>query len=91
MFDILNKGLYTGLDLLVPISRVWVNTSDAAWMNDHLKSLILKRQKAFHDGDTESMLYKFYRNSVNRERKSCKGSFYKCNVEHIKDENPKVW
>ena len=86
MLDIFNKVLYTGLDLLVPIRRVC-----APRMNDHLKSLILKRQKAFHDGDTESMLYKFYRNAVNRERKSCKGSFYKSNFEHMKEENLKVW
>ena len=90
MLDIFSKVLYTGLDVLVPIRRVCVNTSDAPWMNDHLKSLILKRRKAFHDGDTESMLYKVYRNAVNRERKSCKGSFYKSNFEHMK-ENPKVW
>ena len=37
------------------------------------------------------MLYKFYRNAVNRERKSCKARFYKSNVEHMKEENPKVW
>ena len=94
MLDIFNKVLHTGLDLLMtlmPIRRVRGNTSDAPWMNDHLKSLILKRQKAFHDGGTESMLYKFHRNAVNRERKSCKASFYKSNVEHMKEENPKVW
>ena len=91
MLDIFNKVLYTGLDLLVPIRRVCVNTSDTAWMNDHLKSLILKRRKAFHDGDTESKLFKFYRNAVNRERKSCKGSFYKSTFKHMKEENPKVW
>ena len=38
-----------------------------------------------------SMLYKFYRNAVNLERKSCKARFYKSNVEHMKEENPKVW
>ena len=70
MLDIFSKVLYTGLDLLVPIRRVCVDTYDAPWMNDHLKSLILKPQKAFHDGNTESMLNKFYRNAVNRERKS---------------------
>ena len=39
------------------------------------------------------MLYKFYRNAVNRERKSCKARFYKSTVEHMKEpeENPKVW
>ena len=73
------------------IRRVRVNTSDAPWMNDHLKSFILKRQKAFHDVGTGSMLYKFYWKAVNRERKSCKARFYKSNVEHMKEENPKVW
>ena len=62
MLYIFNKVLHTGLDLLMPIRRVLVNTSDAPWMNDHFKSLILKRKKAFHDGGTESILYKFYRN-----------------------------
>ena len=60
MLDIFNKVLHTGLGLLMSIRRVRVNTSDAPWMNDHLKSLIFKRQKAFHDGGTGSMLYKFY-------------------------------
>ena len=75
----------------MPIRRVHVNTFDAPWMTDHLKSLILKRQKAFPDGGTESILYKFHRNAVNHERKSCKASFYKSNIEHMKEKNPKVW
>ena len=90
MLDIFNKVLHTGLDLLMPVRGVRVNTSDTPWMNDLLKSLILKRQKAFYDSGTESKLYRFYRNAVNRERKSCKASFYKSNVEHM-EENPKVW
>ena len=53
MLDIFNKVLHTGLDLLMPFRKVCVNTSDATWMNDHVKSLILKRQKAFHDGGTD--------------------------------------
>ena len=70
MLDIFNKVLHTGLDLLMPTKRVRVNTSDAPWINDHLKSL-----KTFHEGGTESTLYKFYRNAVNRAKKSCKASF----------------
>ena len=37
-----------------------------------------------------SSSFKFYRNVVNSERKSCKASFYKVKVEHMKDENPKL-
>ena len=60
-------------------------------MTPHLKSLILKRQRAFREHGAESCSFKFYRNVVNRERKSCKASFYKVKVEHMKDENPKLW
>ena len=91
MLDILHNAIHTGLDILMPVKRVRVNTSDVPWMTSHLKSLILKRQKAFREHGAESSCYKFYRNAVNRERKSSKASFYKIKVEHMKDENPKLW
>ena len=47
-------------------------------MNDHLKSLILKRQKTFHNGGTDSGLYKFYKNAVNRGRISSVGRTLDC-------------
>ena len=47
-------------------------------LTQHLKSLILKKQKAFHKNDAGSPPYKFYRNVVNRERKGYKANFYKC-------------
>ena len=50
--DMLNafyKALRTGLDLLMPVKKVRVNTSDVPWTTKHLKSLILKRQKVFHE------------------------------------------
>ena len=76
----------------MPVKHVRVNTSDAPWMTWHLKSLILKRQKAFHKHGAESPQYKFYRNAVNRERKTSKANnFYKTKVEHMNNENPKVW
>ena len=68
-----------------------VDRSDAPWMTDHLKSLIQKRQKAFHKYGVQSTLLRFYRNMVNRERRACKGNFYKSKVEHAKKEDPKRW
>ena len=88
MLDIFHNVVHTGLDILMPVKRVRVNTSHVPWMTLHLKSLILKRQKAFREHGAESSSYKFYRNAVNRERKSSKASFYKIKVEHMKDENP---
>ena len=91
MLNIFNKVIHTGLDILMPIKRVRVNTCDAPWMTDNVKSLIIKRQKAFHEHGGESPQYKFYRNTVNREKKSVKASFYQLKVEHRKEENSKVW
>ena len=84
MFDIINKMLHTRLDPWMPIRRVHASPFNAPFTNDHHKPPILKRQKAFHDGGTESILYKFYRLAGNRERKSCKALFYKSYVEHMK-------
>ncbi|PFX34789.1 Ubiquilin-1 [Stylophora pistillata] len=91
MLDILHNVIHTGLNILMPVRRVRVNSSDVPWMTPHLKSLILKRQRAFREHGVESSSYKLYRNAVNRERKSCKASFYKVKVEHMKEENPKLW
>ena len=88
MLNIFNEVIHTGLYLLLPVKRVLVNTSDAPWMTQHLKSLILKRQKSLHKHGAESPQYKFYRNAVNRERKASKANFYKTKV---KDENPNEW
>ena len=89
--SVFQEAIRTGLDLLMPVKRVCVNTSDSPWMTQHLKSLIMKRQKAFHQQGAESVQFKFYRNAVNRERKTCKAKFYKSQVENMKEEDPKVW
>ena len=91
MLDILHNVVHTSPDILMPVKRVRVNTFDVPWMTLHRWSLVLKRERAFHDHDADSSSYKFYRNAVNRERKSSKASFYKIKVEHMKDENPKLW
>ena len=64
----------------MPVKKVRVNTSDVPWITQHLKSLILKRQKAFHEHGIKSAQYKFYSKAVNRERKSCKAVFSETKV-----------
>ncbi len=54
-----NNVVHTGLDILMPVKRIRVNTTDAPWMTAHVKSLILNRQNAFHKYGTESTKYKF--------------------------------
>ena len=53
--------------------------------------LLASNDQLRHAKNLPSSSFKFYRNVVNRERKSCKASFYKVKVEHMKDENPKLW
>ena len=54
----------------MPVKKVRVNTSDVPWMTQHLKSLILKRQKAFHEHGIKSAQFKFYHNAVNYKTES---------------------
>ena len=96
LIDVFMNFIRTGLDLIMPVKRVRINTTDplddsTPWMTQHLKSLIRKRQKAFHQHGSDSVHFKFFRNTVNRGRKACKASFYKSKVENLKDENPRVW
>ena len=69
MFKVFQEVITTGLDLLMPLKRVRIDTRDPPWMNNHLKSLILKRQQAFHKQGADSQQFRFYRNAVNRKRK----------------------
>ena len=39
-YDVFYKAQRTGLDLLMPVEKVRVNTSHVPWMIQHLKSLI---------------------------------------------------
>ena len=83
--------IHTGLDLLMPIKKIRMNTHDVPWMTQHLKDLIRKRQQAFHKKGAASVQYTFYRNQVNRERKICRAKFYESRVAHMKKEEPKAW
>ena len=48
----------------------------------------LRQRAFFFRNDT---LFKFYRNWVNRKRKTCKANYYKTKVDNLKQTNPKHW
>ena len=83
--------IQTGLDTIIPLKKVRFNIKEAPWMNPELKSLILKRQSAFHQHGTDSVPFRFYRNLVNRTRKRCKSKFYESRIQHLKNKNPRRW
>ena len=53
-------------------------------MNESLKSLIVKRQKAFSAYGPDSAQPRYIRNLV-------RGKCYKSKIHHLKGENPKRW
>ena len=83
--------IFAGLDLLMPIKEIKVSTTDAPWMNDRLKLLIKKRQQNFVTYGSKSIIFKQYRNLVNRERKSCRTKYHKLNIDRSKEYNTKHW
>ncbi|XP_028515119.1 uncharacterized protein LOC110239869 [Exaiptasia diaphana] len=87
----LREAILTGLDIIMPLERVRLHTKDAPWMTPELKSLIIKRQKYYHQFGASSIQYRFYRNLVNRKRKCCKAKFYESKIQHLKDNDPKRW
>jgi hypothetical protein len=50
--------------------RLLVHPNDNSWINEDLRRLLQLRQRAFVFGN--DTLFKFYRNRVNRKRKTCK-------------------
>ena len=70
---------------------MFICTADVPWMNESLKSLIMKRQKAFCTYGPDSAQFKYFRNLVNRQRKICRGKYYESKIQHLKGENPKRW
>ena len=81
----IHEVITTGLDLLMPLIRVRINTRDAPRMSSQLNS------EAFKEHGTDSVQFKFYRNAVNRKRKLCKANFYETKVEQMKQSDPKSW
>ena len=81
----IQEVIIIGLDLLMPLIRVRINTRDDPWMSSQLNS------EAFKEHGTDSVQFKFYRNAVNRKRKLCKANFYETKVEQMKQSDPKSW
>ena len=56
-----------------------------------LKSLMLKRQLAFHYHGADSVSFRLCKNLVNHTRKRCKSKFYEPRILYLKNDNPRRW
>ena len=72
------------------VLTIKVYPKDAPWMSVKLKELIRMRQQVFH-ANKSGLMYKYYRNAVNKERKRCKAKYYASKVKDLKGVNPRQW
>ena len=59
------------------------------WVTKGFKTLVQDRQKALHEGNTET--YKQLRNKINRQRSRLRASFYQSKVNKIGKSNSRQW
>ena len=73
-YNLFSAIITTGMDILMPERKVKFHKNDAPWVTKEFKELINLRQRAFFSGNAD--LFKFYRNRVNKTRKSLRAKFY---------------
>ena len=88
--QVFNEVIEIGMSNIMPERTIQVYPKDAPWMSVKLKELIRMRQQAFH-ANKSGLMYKYYRNAVNRERKRCKAKYYASKVKDLKGVNPRQW
>ena len=88
---ILTDIITYGLNTIMPQQsmKVHITDHDRPWITNQLKSLIARRQKAFNSGNT--LMFKLFRNKVNRERKRCRKIYYQKKVQDLHDTKPRDW
>ena len=79
----------TGLDFVAPLKTKIIHNTKPLWINQNLKVLIKRRERALSLGDLEE--FRRLRNRVNRERKSCRTKYYDRKVEHLKNCSSAQW
>jgi hypothetical protein len=88
-FTIFSSILENLIDKHLPFHTVQRNVNDLPWVTDRFRHLIKLRQFHFHSGNT--VMFKLFRNKVNRERKKLKSEFVKTTMDDLKQINPKDW
>ena len=91
MWTSFHELVHPGLDIIMPEKQIRIHPTDAPWMTQKLKSLILSRQKAFHMHGVYSPQFKYYRNRVNRERKVFRAKYYESHIKQLKGEASRKW
>ena len=70
----MEEAIISGMDAIMPLKEKSISVNEAPWMNNSLKRLIRRRQKALANNNLAE--YKQLRNKVNRDRKACRAKYY---------------
>ena len=73
----------------MPQKEKSVSVNEVPWMNNSLKCLICRGQKALTDNNLAE--YNQLRNKVNRDQKACRAKCYDAKVKDLKAWKPAQW
>ena len=89
MYNAFYDTLSSNLNKYFPLKTIKLHKNDRPWLTPQLKSLIRKRQSAFHNGLSHE--WKSLRNKIQREICHLKTSYYRDRVQNLKHQNPSSW
>ena len=87
--QLMEEAIISGMDAIMPLKEKSISVNEAPWMNNSLKRLIRRRQKALANNNLAE--YKQLRNKVNRDRKACRAKYYDAKVKDLKACKPAQW
>ena len=85
----MEEAIISGMDAIMPLKEKSVSANEAPWMNNSLKRLIRRRQKALTNNNLAE--YNQFRNKVNRDRKACRAKYCDAKVKDLKACKPAKW
>lgn len=88
-YQILEVTIKTLMDEYLPLKLGKRCSTDRPWITGHFRDLVSKRQRAFNRNDM--MLFRLYRNRVNREAKRLRKTHYEHRLNSICANSGRWW
>ena len=88
-FEFFFQELTSAIETFFPWKTLKTYVYDKPWITVKLKSMIKKRQAAFIKYGKDSLVFRMWRNRVQRAIKTAEGSYYDKKVDGLAETNPK--
>ena len=88
-FDAFTSVLNSLIEEHFPTTTAVRHSNDKPCATKGFKALVQDRQRALHEGDTET--YRRLRNKINRQRSRLREKFYQSKVDQIGESNSRQW